>query len=92
MTPTDIQLTTSTTEPTRLVRQRKAALALAGLTQKDIGDRCGASKQAVNMVIRGISRNPRIRVAIAEACGMSVEVLFPQTADAEQLTQRRAVA
>ena len=93
MTANPFRLTASTApEPIRLVRERKAALALAGLTQADIARKLDVSKQAVGMVIQGVTRNPRIRVAIAEACGMPVEVLFPQTADAERMTNARETA
>ena len=92
MTATDISFTVSTDEATRLVRQRKAALALAGLTQKQVADRIGCTKAAVSAVVLGHTRNPRIRVAIAEACGQPVEVLFPQTVDALRMCNAREAA
>ena len=93
MTPTAGPFTMSTTpEPIRLVRERKAALALAGLSQSQMADRIGVTKAYVNAVILGHSRNPRIRVAIAEACGQPVEVLFPQTADAQRMSNAREAA
>jgi Helix-turn-helix. len=90
MTTLDTLFTGSTDQPTRLVRERKAALALAGLTGADIARQIGVTKAAVSAVILGHTRNPRIRVAIAHACGQPVEVLFPQTADAERMDRARS--
>ena len=93
MTPTAKAFTVSTTsEPTRLVRERKAALALAGFTQSTLADQIGVTRAYVNAVILGHSRNPRVRVAIAEACGQPVEVLFPQTVDALRMSGATKVA
>ena len=85
MTWSNNMVTRSTLETTHLIRRRKAALAGVGHTGASIARELGVSRNAVNLVIHGRNRSPRIRVAIARACGQPVEALFPQTADAERM-------
>lgn len=59
---------------------RKAALALAGLSQSEMADRIGVSRQALSQVIAGRLRSERIENAFAEAVQLPRDVLFPQAA------------
>lgn len=76
-------ITASTlTEPIRLIRRRKAALAGVGLTEAALARRIGVSRNTVNLAVLGRNRSPRIRGAIAEAVGQPVTELFPPSLDA----------
>ena len=48
----------------------------AGISGADIARRLGITRQAVADVISGRRSNPRIRKAIADACGVTVESLW----------------
>jgi lambda repressor-like predicted transcriptional regulator len=55
----------------------KAAMILQGVTTKQIAEGLGITAQAIGPVISGRRSNPRIRAAIAEALGRSVEEIWP---------------
>lgn len=59
---------------------RKAALALTGLSQSQMAEQIGVSRQALSQVIAGRLRSERIENAFAEAVKLPRETLFPQKA------------
>ncbi len=56
----------------------KRALAEAGVTQKEIAAALGVSPQAVHQVVAGVRPTYRIRKAIAEACSITFDDLWPE--------------
>lgn len=54
----------------------KKLMSMAGVTQVEIAKKVGVSKGCVNHVIAGIRSNNRVRQAIAEAVGKTVEELW----------------
>ena len=57
-----------------------AALRATGVTQEALAATIGCTEPAVWQVIHGRRRSPRIRTAIAEACGLPRAALFPDEA------------
>lgn len=57
--------------------QIKIALLEAGIEQKEIAKRIGVTPPAVSQVIHGISSSIKIRRAVAEALGKSIDDLWP---------------
>ncbi|WP_396215735.1 helix-turn-helix transcriptional regulator [Gemmatimonas sp.] len=49
----------------------------AGVTGLEIAERLEITKQAVSQVITGRSTSRRVQEAIAEACGVPLDDLFP---------------
>lgn len=58
------------------VDEIKKLMARAGVTQAMIARRVGVSREFVRQVISGIRSTPKVRMAIAEALGRSVEELW----------------
>ncbi len=66
-----------------IITRRKVAMLEAGVTGLGIAKGLGITKQAVSDVIKGRKSTPRVQKAIADACGMDVEELFPAKAAEE---------
>jgi lambda repressor-like predicted transcriptional regulator len=58
----------------------KVLLLKKGITQAQIARQERVSIGAVNHVVLGRRKNPRLRKAIARACGVQVEDLWPSQA------------
>jgi predicted transcriptional regulator len=56
--------------------ERKAALIIRGLVQREIADVLGVSRSLVGMVISGRARNGRIEQYVAQQIGRPVEEVF----------------
>lgn len=54
----------------------KKLMILAGISQAEIAERLGITKSLVNHVVSGIRSNQKVRQAIADAVGRSVEELW----------------
>lgn len=65
-----------------LITRRKVALMEAGVSGLQIAEQLGITKQAVSRVINGHANSERVQRAIAAACGVAVEELFPSDAPA----------
>jgi len=48
-----------------------------GISQAQIARVMGVTEGAISQVVHGYTKNPRLREAIARACGVSVEELWP---------------
>ena len=66
------------------IRNIKAALVLAGVTQSEIARSLEVTVSSVNDVISGRRDNPRIRSAIASAIGKPVSEIWPDAKSEEQ--------
>jgi hypothetical protein len=69
-------------------RDRKAALARAGVTVTDVAERAGVTLQFACHIVRGdLWRSPRaplVMRAVAEMLGQPVDLLFPGAPRAEE--------
>jgi transcriptional regulator with XRE-family HTH domain len=61
------------------VVELKIAMLLAGVTQKEIAERVGVTRQAVSLVVNKQYVSHRIRVAIAESLGMDIKRIWPSS-------------
>lgn len=61
----------------RLVQRRRELLQRSGVTQVALAARAGVSRQSVGLVLAGHHRSRHVEQAIADACGVAREELFP---------------
>jgi transcriptional regulator with XRE-family HTH domain len=57
--------------------ERKAAMIIRGLSQRDLAEALGVSRSLIGMVITGRHRNDRVERYIAQQLGRPVEEVFP---------------
>jgi len=57
---------------------RQYLLKLRGITQKQIAQELGVSQMSVSSEINGTLRSHKVRCAIAEKIGISVNDVFPE--------------
>ena len=69
----------------------KIELIRMGRSQADIARELGMTKQGVNRCVMGITAEPRVRRAIASACGMSYERVWGTTDPANDMSVTRSV-
>ena len=60
-----------------LVQRRRELLQRSGVTQATVAARAGVSRQSVGLVLAGHHRSRHVEQAIADACGVLREDLFP---------------
>ena len=58
-------------------KEIKILMELLDVTQTQVARKLKVTVPAINSVIKGLRRNPRIRKAIADAVGRSVEQVWP---------------
>jgi transcriptional regulator with XRE-family HTH domain len=75
-----------------LQERRREALRGAGVTQAQVAARLGVSRQSVGLVLADHHRSRRVEQAIADACGLDVETLFPREPAVERPEARPAPA
>lgn len=64
-------------------RRPRAAMYLNGITDRTIAEICEVTELYVTLVVTGQRKGYRIREAIASACKVSVNELWPEDADPE---------
>jgi transcriptional regulator with XRE-family HTH domain len=58
-------------------RKIRALMALSGITQADIRRNLGVTPAAISLVVSGKKNSKRVKRAIAQALGVTVEELWP---------------
>jgi len=67
----------------------RARLAAAGVRQREVARRLGVSPALVSLVVSGRRRSPRVRAALAAACGSGYRRLWGED-DPGQPERRKA--
>ena len=68
----------------------EVAFEESGLTYREVGERIGVSAQGACEIIKGRSKNPVSRYALATALGHMVNDLFPTWPNREDDAERAA--
>ncbi|WP_183355983.1 helix-turn-helix transcriptional regulator [Geomonas silvestris] len=73
---------------TKTTKKIKKLLVDADVSQSDIARMAGVDRSAINHVIAGRGKSPRLRIFVARALGVSIEELWPNKPD----TRKRKAA